>query len=54
MKIWKLTVLLAWYFLTTAPSAYQVGPFDDKAECERIRKQIRTGWTTSCWSGPVR
>lgn len=49
-------VLLSWWFLAVAGGTYpqmlQVGPFDNEAECNRIKAESReTNYlrVSSCW-----
>ncbi len=52
-------VMLAWWFLffsgqqiAGSKTVQVVGPFIDRAECDRIRAEIETfGLQSSCWEG---
>ena len=48
--------LFAWWFVCqTAENTRVIGPFKEKATCDKIQQDInkkqRVIWTTACWEG---
>lgn len=57
MKLWRVVVLLAWFFAVVgrgqSRNAAVFGPFENEAQCEAIKAQVVTGYrlptVTDCW-----